>query len=127
MQGIVVWERGDVTGKWKNVEDGFNRVGAFGMLSALEDAMPRVSFTPNLQRHLSCPARDVTGTTVRAALDQVFSDNPALRTYVLDDQNRLRKHIAVFVDGSVIADRNRLTDGVPPDGEIYVMQALSGG
>jgi hypothetical protein len=90
-------------------------------------SMPRVSFTPNLQRHLSCPTRDVVGITVREALDSVFADNPVLRTYVLDDQNRLRKHVAVFVGGKAITDRTTLTDVVPADGEIYVMQALSGG
>jgi sulfur-carrier protein len=89
--------------------------------------MPSVSFTPNLRRHLACPAQNVPGATVRAALEQVFNDNPALRSYVLDDQNRLRKHVTVFVDGNVIKDRDKLTDLVAVDGEIYVMQALSGG
>jgi sulfur-carrier protein len=89
--------------------------------------MPRVSFTPNLQRHLACPTHNVTGATVRAALEQAFIDNPALRTYVLDDQSRLRKHVTVFVDGSVIRDRDKLSDAVAADAEIYVMQALSGG
>ncbi|HKQ30037.1 MAG TPA: MoaD/ThiS family protein [Burkholderiales bacterium] len=89
--------------------------------------MPRIRFTPNLRRHLACPASDVPGATVRAALEQVFGDNPALRSYVLDDQNRLRKHVAVFVDGNVIGDRDGLTDTVAADSEIYVMQALSGG
>jgi sulfur-carrier protein len=89
--------------------------------------MPSISFTSNLRRHLACPTQNVSGVTVRAALDQVFNDNPALRSYVLDDQNRLRKHVAVFVDGKVITDRDKLTDAVAVDGEIYVMQALSGG
>jgi hypothetical protein len=35
--------------------------------------------------------------------------------------------MVVFVDGEQVADRARLTDAVRPDGEIYVMQALSGG
>ena len=35
--------------------------------------------------------------------------------------------MAVFVDGELIKDRVRLTDPVAADGEVYVMQALSGG
>ncbi|BAU49116.1 thiamine biosynthesis protein ThiS [Sulfurifustis variabilis] len=89
--------------------------------------MPRILFTPNLQRHLSCPPRAVAGETVAAALQAVFAEHPALRGYVVDDQGRLRKHVAVFVDGCQIRDRVRLSDPVGEDGEIYIAQALSGG
>ncbi len=89
--------------------------------------MPRVVFTANLNRHLECPAREVPGATVREALDAVFQDNPRLRGYVLDDQGRLRRHVVVFIDGEMIEDRRALSDAVPPQAELYVMQALSGG
>ena len=89
--------------------------------------MPRVAFTPNLQRHVQCPTVDVAGDTVRAALDQVFLQNPRLRGYVLDEQGRLRRHIAVFVDARQIRDRARLEDPVNTHSEIFVIQALSGG
>jgi molybdopterin synthase sulfur carrier subunit len=86
--------------------------------------MPKVVFTANLERHLASPAREVTGSTVREAL---FAENPRLRGYVLDDQDRVRHHVVVFVDGQRIADSVHLSDPVPSAGEIYVMQALSGG
>jgi hypothetical protein len=89
--------------------------------------MPRVFFTPHLERFLSVPPAEVRGTTVREALDAVFADNPRLRGYILDDQGRLRQHVVVFVDGSQVADREGLSDTVAPGAEIYVMQALSGG
>lgn len=89
--------------------------------------MPQIQFTPNLQRHLSCPPRAVSGGTVAAALQAVFAEHPALRGYVVDDQGRLRKHVAVFVDGYQIKDRIRLSDPVNEGSEIYVAQALSGG
>jgi hypothetical protein len=60
-------------------------------------------------------------------LDAVFAANPRARGYVLDDQGELRRHMTVFVDGAVLRDRVRLSDPVAPDGEVYVMQALSGG
>ena len=92
-----------------------------------EMAMPRVVFTPNLQRHLSCPPRAVEGCIVATALQAVFADNPTLRGYVLDDQGRLRQHVAIFVDGRQIGDRVHLTDPVREDSEVFVVQALSGG
>ena len=89
--------------------------------------MPQVSFTPNLQRHLSAPPAEVNGGTVREALEAVFERNPQLRSYVVDDQGRLRKHVAVFVNGEMVEDRDALSDAVEPSSELCVMQALSGG
>jgi hypothetical protein len=89
--------------------------------------MAKVVFTPNIQRHVACPEAEAQGRTVREVLDNVFSDNPQARAYVLDDQSRLRKHMAVFVDGQMIRDRARLADAVSETSTIYVFQALSGG
>ncbi|MDH3302331.1 MAG: MoaD/ThiS family protein [Acidimicrobiia bacterium] len=89
--------------------------------------MARVVFTRNLQRHVECPPVTVDAGTVADALNLVFAENPQLRGYVVDEQGSLRKHMVIFVDGEQIADRRGLTDAVPVDGEVYVMQALSGG
>lgn len=89
--------------------------------------MPKVCFTANIQRHVACPDTEVPGVTVREALDAVFADNPQARSYVLDDQGCIRRHMIVFVDGVVIRDRVRLTDPVGTKSTIYVFQALSGG
>jgi hypothetical protein len=87
----------------------------------------RVVFTANLQRHIACPPVEVSASSVREALERVFEGNTALRSYVLDDQGRVRKHMSVFVDGEQVGDRSGLTDPIRADSEIYVMQALSGG
>ncbi|HSR71223.1 MAG TPA: MoaD/ThiS family protein [Kiloniellales bacterium] len=89
--------------------------------------MPSVHFTGNLQRYLPAPSVEVSGGTVRAALDSVFADNPALRSYLLDDQGRLRRHVNVFVNGQQVRDRNGLSDPIGDGDEVYVIQALSGG
>ena len=89
--------------------------------------MVRVVFTPALQRHIACPPVEVAAQTVREALDAAFAGNARARAYVLDDQAALRKHMVVFVDGVRIRDRVHLSDRVLENGEIYVLQALSGG
>jgi hypothetical protein len=89
--------------------------------------MPTVAFTPNLQRHLDCPEVVVAADTVAAALEAVFRDNPRLKGYVVDEQGRLRQHVAIFVGGELIRDRVRLSDTVAANQDIFVMQALSGG
>jgi len=85
--------------------------------------VPRVVFTSNLQRYVECSEREVEASTVRGALEAVFTSSPALRDYVLDEQGHVRKHIHIYVDGH----RRALTDPVSADSEICVMQALSGG
>jgi sulfur-carrier protein len=89
--------------------------------------MARVTFTPNLQRHVACPPADAPGGTVREVLDAAFAGNERARGYVLDEHGALRKHMLVFVNGEQILDRDRLSDPVPAGAEVYVMQALSGG
>jgi len=89
--------------------------------------MVQVVFTPNLQRHVQCPPVSVTGATVAEALDSVFDGNPTLKRYVLDDQGALRKNMVIFIDGRALKDRRTLNDNVSDDGEIFVMQALTGG
>jgi sulfur carrier protein ThiS len=46
---------------------------------------------------------------------------------VLDDQGRLRHHMAVFIDGQQLRDRDHLSDHVAPGAVIDIVQALSGG
>jgi molybdopterin synthase sulfur carrier subunit len=89
--------------------------------------MAKIVFTQNIQRHVICPESEAAGGSVREVLDNVFAANPQARSYVLDDQAALRRHMTIFVDGRAIRDRARLSDPVTASSTIYVFQALSGG
>jgi len=89
--------------------------------------MATVRFTQNIQRHVSCPTREITGSTLREILNAYFRDNERARGYVLDEQGRIRQHMVVFIDGEMARDRDRLGDAVRPDSMVDVIQALSGG
>ena len=89
--------------------------------------MVSVVFTGNLKRHVQVEPTQVEPGNVGRVLGQVFEGHPKLRSYVLDDQGGVRKHVTVFVNGEPINDRNGLSDQVPDDAEVYVAQALSGG
>ncbi len=88
--------------------------------------MASVAFTENIQRHVHCPTCEVGGGTVREVLEAVFVANERARSYLLDDQGGLRRHMIIFIDGRAIRDRENLTDPVPQNGEVFIMQALSG-
>ena len=89
--------------------------------------MPSVRFTRNIQRHVDCPTKDVDGATLREVLAAYFATNERARGYVLDDQGKLRKHMAAFIDGRQIDDRDSLSDAVAETAVVDIVQSLSGG
>lgn len=89
--------------------------------------MTTLSFTPNLRRHVECPSAQVEGVTVRQVLEAYFQANPKVRSYVLDDQGAVRKHVAIFLNQELVYDRTELSDPVREHDDIFVVQALSGG
>jgi hypothetical protein len=94
---------------------------------SIEAGVPTIRFTRNIQRHVQCPVREVSGATVREALDDYFRAHDQARGYVLDDQGKLRRHMAIFIDGNQLQDRENLSDPVTRNAVLDVVQALSGG
>ena len=88
--------------------------------------MAKVFFTTHLKHVAPADPVDGAGATVGEVLTDVFARYPALRGYVLDDQDELRLHVAIFVDGVHIR-RDFLSHSISPNGELHVLQALSGG
>lgn len=89
--------------------------------------MAHITFPDVMQRHIAAPEMEAPGATVREVFENAFGARPDLRSYLVDDQGALRKHMAVFVDGAQVADRSALSDPVGPRSRIQVLQALSGG
>ena len=89
--------------------------------------MPSVRFTRNIQRHVDCPTQDVDGATLGEVLNAYFASHERARGYVLDDRGKLRKHMAAFIDGRQIDDRDTLSDAVPEGAVVDIVQSLSGG
>jgi molybdopterin synthase sulfur carrier subunit len=89
--------------------------------------MAQVTFAKAIQRHVECPPASVPGGTIGEVLHSYFADRPQARGYVLDDTGAVRKHIAVFLNDTLVTDRVTLTDPVTDADTVSVFQALSGG
>jgi sulfur carrier protein ThiS len=90
--------------------------------------MARVSLTPHLRRYFDLPETvDAEGATVAEVLAHLDARWPGLAFYVTDEQGRLRKHVAIWVDGRRVEDRDALSDAVADTAHVHVLQALSGG
>lgn len=87
-----------------------------------------VVLTPHLRRFFDLPARiEADGESVAEILAALDVRWPGLAFYVTDEQGHLRQHVAIWVDGRRVEDRLGLTDRVEPDGQVTILQALSGG
>lgn len=96
--------------------------------------MPTIAVAPSLTRWLTAAPTSVgerkvvvSGTTVREVLESLFAEYPTLRGYATDERGALRHHVAAFVDGVPVRDKEKLGEPVPENGEVYLLQALSGG
>jgi molybdopterin synthase sulfur carrier subunit len=89
--------------------------------------MPTIEFAPALTRHVACPPQRVDASTLRAALESALLAAPALKSYVLDEQGSVRKHVAVFINAQMIPSRTQLDIELRPQDKVMVIQALTGG
>ena len=78
-------------------------------------------FFPDLKETL------IDSNNLPELMDALEKKYPGFRSYILDERGRLRKHVNIFVDNELIEDRDKLSDAVKEDSEVYIMQALSGG
>ena len=75
--------------------------------------MARIVFTPNIQRVVECEPKDVEGATLREVLEAALRGNERARSYLLDDQGAVRKHIVIFINGVQALDRDVRVRRVP--------------
>ena len=90
--------------------------------------MPTVKFTNALKRFFpdlkDTPAK---GRTLAEILGEMEDNYPGVCGYLLDEQGSLRRHVNIFIDGTMISDRTALNDSFSENSEIFIIQALSGG
>ena len=90
--------------------------------------MPVVKFTKALKKFFpNLQDTQAQGATLAEVLSEMDTYYPGVKSYLLDEHGYLRKHVNIFIDGSMIADRNTLNDAFNGQSEIYIIQALSGG
>lgn len=67
---------------------------------------------------------EASGETLADVLADLERSYPGIRFRMIDEQGRVRRHIRFFVDGEQVRD---LTRPLRADGELIIVQALSGG
>ena len=67
---------------------------------------------------------DADGADVAALLADLDRRYPGIRFRMIDEQDRVRPHIRLFVNGEQVDD---LREALAPGDEVCIVQALSGG
>lgn len=89
--------------------------------------MVTVEFAASLRRHVECAPQSVAAGSLCAVLAEALSAAPELAHYVFDDQGHIRKHVAVFVNKTLLLDRQNLNQPLASGDTVLVIQALTGG
>jgi MoaD family protein len=69
----------------------------------------------------------ITAPTVRAALDQLEQNQPALYRNICDETGAVRRHLNVFVNDDNVRFRNGVDTPLAPGDVVTVLPAVSGG
>ncbi|MFN0124197.1 MAG: MoaD/ThiS family protein [Blastocatellia bacterium] len=67
---------------------------------------------------------EATGATLAALLEDLNRQYPGIRFRMVDEQDRIRPHMKVFLNGDPV--RN-LSIALKPNDDVQIFQALSGG
>jgi sulfur-carrier protein len=67
---------------------------------------------------------EAEGGTVAEVLDDLERQFPGIRFRMVDEQQHIRRHIRLFHEGEMVFE---LGTRLPANGELHIVQALSGG
>jgi sulfur-carrier protein len=84
----------------------------------------KVWFSTHLRAYTKCSETEAASASVSALVDELDRRYPGLKFRIVDEQDRIRDHIAVFVNKEQAREL-----GVPliPTDSVRIIGALSGG
>ena len=77
-----------------------------------------------LHSYTQRPEVEASGATLADLLADLDRQYPGLRFRMIDEQDRMRRHMRFFINGEQVFDLGR---ALRPTDEIQIVQALSGG
>ena len=84
----------------------------------------KVIIPSSLRSYTQRSEAEASGATLSAVLADLDRAYPGIRLRMIDEQNRIRRHIRIFVNGDQVRD---LSQPLRATDEVVIVQALSGG
>ncbi len=67
------------------------------------------------------------GGTLRAVLDDLIRQQPALRVHLFDESGSIRRHVLCFHNGVFVRRRDSLDVPVKPGDSLTILHSVAGG
>ncbi len=77
-----------------------------------------------LRSYTDSNTAEARGATLAAVLADLETQYPGIRFRMIDEQERVRRHIRIFIGGEQVHD---LAHPLQANDEVVIVQALSGG
>ncbi len=77
-----------------------------------------------LRSYTECSETQASGATLAAVLADLERHYPGIRFRMINEQDRIRRHIRIFVNGEQV---HELSQPLNASDEVVIVQALSGG
>ena len=84
----------------------------------------KVLIPSSLRSYTERGETEASGATLAVLLVDLERQYPGIRFRIIDEQDRVRRHIRIFVNGEQAQD---LSQPLRPTDEVIIVQALSGG
>ena len=84
----------------------------------------KVLIASPLRSYTGADEVEAEGESLAALLADLDACYPGIRFRMVDEQDRLRRHMRIFVNGEPV---KALTYAIRPGDEVAIVQALSGG
>jgi sulfur-carrier protein len=84
----------------------------------------KVIIPGSLRSYTQQSQAEASGATLVAVLADLDRAYPGIRFRMIDEQDRIRRHIRIFVNGEQVRD---LAQPLRATDEVVIVQALSGG
>ena len=84
----------------------------------------KVLIPSSLRSYTERSEAEASGTTLAAVLADLDRQYAGIRFRMIDEQDEIRRHIRVFVNGDQVRDLAQALDATD---EVVIVQALSGG
>jgi len=84
----------------------------------------KVVIPSSLRSYTERGETEASGATLAVLLVDLERQYPGIRFRIIDEQDRVRRHIRIFVNGEQARD---LSHPLKPSDEVIIVQALSGG
>jgi molybdopterin converting factor small subunit len=84
----------------------------------------KVLIPSSLRSYTQHSEAEASGATLAAVLADLDRSYPGIRFRMVDEQDRIRRHIRIFVNGDQVQD---LAQSLRATDEVVIIQALSGG